>query len=127
SPHSSAITASLLEQHPEFEKVTVIRENLGKYLSADGFQQFYDETGICADSNFFSVFTYQFVEGANHKAFDVPFTVVLSKSMADKLFKGESALGKTVTLEKKYDLKVTGVFADLPHNSTLRPSYIVSF
>jgi putative ABC transport system permease protein len=127
SPHSSAITASLLEQHPEFEKVTVIRENLGKYLSADGFQQFYDETGICADSNFFSVFTYQFAEGVSHKAIDAPFTVVLSKSLADKFFKGESALGKTVTLEKKYDLKVTGVFADLPHNTTLRPSYIVSF
>jgi putative ABC transport system permease protein len=127
SPHSSAITASLLEQYPEIEKVTVLRENLGKHLSRDGFQQFYDETGICADTNFFSVFTYHFVEGANDKVIDTPFTIVLSKSMADKLFNGETALGRTVTLEKKYELKVMGVYADLPINSTLRPSYIVSF
>ena len=50
SPHSSAITCTLLEAYPEVEKATVIRENLGKFLSSDFQQQIYDETGICFSS-----------------------------------------------------------------------------
>lgn len=127
SPHSRPITASLLEKYPEFERVTVIRENSGKFLSADREHQFYDETGICADSNFFNVFTYHFIEGSPKSALTEPFTIVLSKKLADKLFKGEKAIGKSVTVEKKFDVKVTGVYVDLPLNSSVRPSYIISF
>lgn len=127
SPHSNALTASLLEVYPEVEKATVIRENLGKFISSDTQNQFYDETSICADTNFFSVFTYPFVQGSATNALNEPFSIVLSETMAQKLFGSELALGKTVSLEKKFDLNVTGVYRDLPMNSTLRPEYIVSF
>ncbi len=128
SPHSRAITAQLLEkQFPEFEKVSVIRENGGKFMSSNPDKQIFDEYGICADSCFFDVFTYQFLEGTSSGALSEPFTVVLSKTMAKKLFDGRNAIGQTVTLEKKFDLKVTGVYNDLPENSSLRPAYIVSF
>ena len=126
SPHSVPITAQLLEkQFPEFEKVSVIRDNEGKFLASVSDRQIYDEKGICADSCFFDVFTYHFLEGT--ATLNDPFTIVLSKTMANKLFPGVSALGETVTIEKKFDLKVTGVYADLPENSSMRPTYIVSF
>ncbi len=128
SPHTHAITASLLEkQFPDFEKITVIRYNGAKYLSSDPNRQILEENGICADSCLFDVFTYHFTEGEQASSLMEPFTVVLSKTMAEKLFSGEKALGKTVTIEKKFDVKVTGVYADLPENSSVRPSYIVSF
>lgn len=128
SPHSRAITAQLLEkQFPEFEKVSVTRENGGKFLASVADRQVYDEKGICADSCFFDVFTYQFQEGTQKGALVEPFTIILSKTLSEKLFPNESAIGKRVTLEKKFDLKVTGVYADLPENSTMRPTYIISF
>lgn len=128
SPHSRAITAQLLEkQFPEFEKVSVIRENGGKFLASVADHQVYDEKGICADSCFFDIFTYLFQEGTPKGALIEPFTIILSQAIAGKLFPNESAMGKTVTLEKKFDLKVTGVYADLPENSSLRPTYIISF
>jgi putative ABC transport system permease protein len=44
SPHSRAITAQLLEkQFPEFEKVSVIRENGGKFMSSNPDKQIFDE------------------------------------------------------------------------------------
>ena len=46
--------------------------------------------------------------------------------MAEKLFKEEMAIGQTVIYEKKLDFKVTGVYEDLPKNSTVRPAYILS-
>jgi len=128
SPHTRAITAQLLEkQFPEFEKVTVIRENRGEFLASDPERQVYEQHGICADSCYFSVFSYHFLEGDQRNALLEPFSIVLSKTMAGKLFPGESALEKTVMIEKKFDLKVTGVYADLAENTTVRPEYIVSF
>ncbi len=128
SPHSRAITAQLLEkQFPEFNKVTVIHENGGKFIAYDPNRQIFNNKGICADSCFFDVFTYKFLEGSQAGCLDEPFTVVLSKTMAERLFGDKHALGEAVTLEKKFALKVTGVYEDLPENSTQRPDYIVSF
>jgi putative ABC transport system permease protein len=128
SPHSRPITAQLLEnKFPEIEKITVIRENGGKFLSSVPEKQIFEEKGISADSCFFDIFTYKFLEGKQKGALDEPFTIVLSKTMADKLFKGKQAVGEVVSLEKKIPLKVTGVYEDLPENTSLRPEYIISF
>jgi putative ABC transport system permease protein len=128
SPHSRAITAQLIEkQFPEFERITVIRENGGKFLARTTDKQILEDKGIYADSCFFNVFTYKFLEGSQINAINDPFSVVLSKKMASKLFEGKKALGETVTIDKKTALKVTGVYEDLPENSSLRPEYIISF
>jgi len=128
SPHSRAITAQLLEkQFPEFKKISVIRENGGKFLAYNTDKQIYNNKGICADSCFFDIFTYRFLEGSQVGALNDPFNIVLSKTMADRLFGGKHAFGEIVTLEKKYALKVTGVYEDLPQNSSQRPDYIISF
>jgi putative ABC transport system permease protein len=128
SPHTRAITAQLLEkQFPEFEKVTVVHDNGGKFLATVPEKQIYEDKGIHADSCFFEVFTYNFIEGTQKDALTDPFSIVLSKTMADKLFDGKKALGETVIYEKKYALKVKGVYHDLPENNSIRPEYIISF
>lgn len=126
SPHTHAKTAFLLEKHPEFEKVTAIREEGGKFLSTNMENQVYDETGIVADHHFLDVFTYRFLEGEQQNSLAEPYSILLSRSMAEKLFKEEMAIGQTVIYEKKLDFKVTGVYEDLPKNSTVRPAYIIS-
>lgn len=128
SPHTRAVTAPLLEkQFPEFEKISVTQEIYGKFLSVTEDWQIYTRLGIFADSCYFDVFTYHFLEGNSARVLDDPFSVILSRTMADKLFPGEKALGKRISIDKKIDLKVVGVYADLPENTSLRPDYIVSF
>lgn len=128
SPHTRAATAQMLEkQFPEFEKITVIQESGDKFLSTTADRQVHSRFGLFADSCFFDVFTYHFMEGNPDTKMSEPFSVVLAKSMAEKLFPTESALGKTIAIEKKVDLKVVGVFADKPENSSLRPEFIISF
>jgi putative ABC transport system permease protein len=128
SPHSRAITAQLIEkQYPEIRKVTVIREIDRVFMAYDPARQVYNTKGIFADSCFFDVFTYKFIEGSQTGSLDEPFSIVLSKTMADRLFGGRRALGEAVVLEKKFALNVTGVYEDLPENSSQRPDYIVSF
>jgi putative ABC transport system permease protein len=127
SPHTHARTASLLEVHPEFEKVTVLREEGGKFLSTSLDNQVYEEAGIIADQNFPQVFTLKFVQGNSYQSLYEPFTMLLSKSLAKILFPEEEAVGKNVIYEKKLDFKVTGVYEDYPKNSSIRPAYIISF
>jgi putative ABC transport system permease protein len=128
SPHSRAITAQLIEkQFPGIRKVTVIREINRVFMAYDPSRQVYNTMGIFADSCFFDVFTYRFIEGSQTGSLDEPFSIVLSKTMAERLFGGKRALGEAVVLEKKFALNVTGVYEDLPENSSQRPEYIVSF
>lgn len=128
SPHMRPAVAEMIEgKIPEFEKITVIRENGGQFLFSDPDHQVYDDFGIHADSCFFDVFTYDFIAGNKKTALNDPHSVVLSETVAKNLFGDVSAIDKTVLLEKKYPLKVTGVYKDLPFNSSLRPSYIISF
>jgi len=128
SPHSRAITAQLIEkQYPEIRKASVTRELGGIFLSTDPLKQIYNEHGIFADSCYLDIFTYRFIEGSREDALAEPFSIILSKKMAERLFGDKRALGQAVVLEKKFAVNVTGVYDDLPENTTLRPDYIVSF
>lgn len=127
SPHTRAATAGMIENGiPELEKVTVIRED-ESFLYADQDHKVNGEKGIYADDNFFDVFTYQFIHGSKERALKEPFSILLSQSMAIRLFGKDDVLGKTVRLEKKHPLTVVGVYADLPFNSSVRPLYIIPF
>ncbi len=128
SPHSRPATARFIEdKFPEFEKVSVIRENGSAFLFAEAEHPVFSDKGIYADSCFFDVFTYQFMAGNPKTAMAEPYSVVLSESMSKNLFGEMPAHGKTVLLDKKYPLKVAGVYRDQPYNSSVRPSYIISF
>lgn len=127
SPHTHGITAKLIEAKcPEVEKTMVMEDLGGRYLSPDPSKQVYEKDGIVTEPSIFEIFTYHFIEGNSSNALKEPNSIVLSKTMADKLFPDGKALGKTVLIEKQTNLKVTGIYSDLPKNSQVRPTYIVS-
>ncbi len=79
--------------------------------------EFYEEDIYMADSTFFDVFTYKFIEGDMATALDGPNNIVLSKSLATKYFGDESALGKQFADDQDRNFTVTGVMEDVPTNS----------
>ncbi len=125
--YTPAITASLIEDFQGFERVTSVHFSNDKFLSANQIDQLKVDQGIYADANYFKVFTYHFIDNFNPKDFEQPFSVALSQTMANRLFGNENAVGKSITLDKQTQLKVVGVYADLPINSSIRPEYIISF
>jgi putative ABC transport system permease protein len=127
SPHTRGITSKLLDgKYPEIEKISLLREDRGSYISSRFAQAFWEEFGFGSDQAVFDIFTFEFISGSQNISLKEPFTMILSESMAGKLFPNELAVGKTVIIEKKYNLKVTGVYRDFPRNSSFRPSYMVS-
>ena len=72
----------------------------------------YEKDAFIVDSTYFDIFNYHFVNGSSKNALTEPYTVVLIKTTADKLFGNENPVDKVITIDDafgKHDFKVTGV------------------
>ncbi len=132
--HTWSVTAALSRKDlidlPEIEKIALIHDvgdnnKSGVFLSVDKKNQFLSRFGYYADQSVFDIFTFKFIEGDPNQALTKPYSIVLSKELSDKLFPGGNALGKQVYGENKVVFNVTGVFEDLPVNTTWRPVYLL--
>ena len=81
------------------------------------FANIREEDVIYADQEIFEIFDFEVIEGDLENALTEPNTMVITRRMAKKYFENESALGKTLTLNNRTDVKVTAVVEDLPQNS----------
>jgi len=97
---------------------------------SEGTESYYEPRGYMADPTFFSLFKYQFIEGkASKETLEAPNTVVLSRTLSQKLFGSNKALNRTLELgsgENLQTLKVVGVFEDRNYKSHLNPNYVLS-
>lgn len=84
------------------------------------------ENWYLVDSTVFDVFTVEFLQGSPETALEAPNSVTLSKSLADKIFKGENPIGKILETER-FSYEVKGVYKDLPITSHIRPDAMASF
>ena len=105
--------------------------NLMQYYLPDGSaRSFYEDKGFVADSGFFRLFKYDFVEGSPASAVSGPYSIVLSKDIADKLFGGAPALNKVIHLisafDGDHDYTVTGVFRPMNAPSHIDARFFVS-
>ena len=100
-------------------------------VSADddnaSINQFYEDKVFLADSNVFNLFDHIFYEGNPKTCLVGPNKVVLTKSIAEKYFGNEPALGKRLKFNNSNTREVTGVISDLPNNTHLKYDLLLSF
>lgn len=88
-----------------------VAQNLIKY----GENIFYESDGFIADSTLFDVFTYELTEGNPRKALTEANSVVISETLARKLFGNEPALDKSISISQgapEANYVITGVFKE---------------
>lgn len=101
--------------------------------SGNIINRFMEERGcVMVEPSFFKVFDFKgtdfkWIAGNPDKALDEPLSVVLTRSLAEKYFPGGNALGMTLKFEKQADCKVTGIIEDLPPNTDLPFTVLVSY
>jgi len=101
------------ESFPEIEKSVVIKSLNNPWLRYE--QNFFEIDDFCfADNSFLEVFSIPFISGNPKTALDAPYTIVLSESVAKKIFGDENPIGKQVNFKNETNLTVTGVIEDLP-------------
>lgn len=127
----SPLAAAIKKDFPEVLESTRIYRAPGvdKFLLKFENQSFFEKQGIFADSNFFEVLTYEFVEGNKTTALDQPFSIVLSDEISKKLFGENNPIGKTIQVNSSWgenDYQVTGVFDKEKYQSHLEGDFYIS-
>ncbi|UFH53063.1 ABC transporter permease [Spirosoma sp. KNUC1025] len=88
----------------------------GDYLLSLGNQKI-TKTGNFMEPDITEMLALTMLKGARSGLRD-PYSILLSESAAKSLFGEVDPLNKLINVDKKWDVKVTGVYADLPVNST---------
>ena len=82
------------------------------------------------DPEFLEIFTFPIILG-NKQSIEGQGDVLISSTMATKLFGKENPIGKTISIvndrNKEFSYTVSAVFADLPQNSSFRIDILTHF
>jgi putative ABC transport system permease protein len=119
------IAPALKNEIPEIiEAVRIYRYGTSNIDMAD--KRYTEIKSFYADSGFFDIFSFPLLTGNPKKILTGPFEVVLSASLAQRLFGNESPIGQTIKVNETAH-KIVGVAADAPANSSLKYEVILSF
>ncbi len=123
------LAAVLRTEITGIERITQVYAPFGgKKVLQVGKNQFY-QNGLYTDGVFLDVFSFPLIWGNRETALSGPSKIVLTESVAQKLFGGEEPIGKTVVwkgLRDPRDLMVTAVLEDIPASSHLKFDYLIS-
>ena len=79
-----------------------------------------------AQNSYFKIFSHQWIAGGTETSLDQANSMVLTETLAKKYFNTTNCLNETLNVNGD-DFIITGIIADLPHNTDLRFDAIVSF
>jgi putative ABC transport system permease protein len=117
--NDTRMAALVREKLPQFRHVTKVDQDWGDEVSVKSDHS--DPVSVKhirdADSSFFKVFPYQFIQGEALTALNEPNTIVLKQSIAMKLFGTDKVLGRQVKIltwhkDKGRLMKITGIVAE---------------
>ena len=127
----ASIGSAIQTEFPEVKssvRVFNFTGNNNFYLKV-GDAVYEDKKVLAVDSNFFQVFTGNFIAGDPATALKQPNAIVLSESAAERMFGSASqAIGKQVETDgdDNNSFHITGVVEDWPENSHFRFNILIS-
>ncbi len=126
-PLSPGILASTLKKDfPEVEEAVYFYKKRQAFI-ATGERKFYQKKVYYTQSGIFKIFDYDFILGNPKTALDKPYAIVLTETVAKKAFgSARLAINQIVDIGNRQKAKVTGVIRDLPQNTNIRFSALVS-
>jgi ABC-type antimicrobial peptide transport system permease subunit len=84
-------------------------------------------TGNMVDTGFLQMFSFPLIKGDPKTALNTGSSIVLTETLARKIFGNEEAMGKVLKLDNKDNFTVTGIAKDLPNNTRFKFEYLTSW
>ena len=82
--------------------------------------------GSIVSPDFFKMFSFQLNEGNPGTVLNAPNSIVISRSLAQKIFGQANPVGKPIKLNDQTELVVSGVYSDVPKTSSLQFDFLLS-
>ncbi|WP_436516020.1 ABC transporter permease [Ekhidna sp. To15] len=102
----NAMGTHLKEQYPFIENTVTIKDNFNPEVNHHG--NLLNFHGYYTDQSFLDIFSFKLVKGDQKTALKLPSSIVITEKVAQKLFRDEDPIGKTL-LTDYGALSVTGV------------------
>jgi len=119
------LAPALKRDYPEVEEyVRFIENGRTRFEHKDRF--FFEEKVYIVDSTACDVFTFDFLKGDSKTALVAPNSIALNQSVANRIFGKSDPIGEVLKTPSGREYKVTGVYADMPHNSHLIADAMIS-
>ncbi|MDX2445143.1 MAG: ABC transporter permease [Bacteroidales bacterium] len=113
------------EDYPEvLEYVRYI--DAGRTLFKTDETFFYEDDVYFVDSTVLDVFSWKLISGNPETALNEPNSIILTRSFSERYFGSDDPLGKSIETTGEDLYKVTGLMEDVPENSHLKFSALVS-
>jgi len=133
SPFQTAEMADALQENVPGIERTCLLKSTGVFLGLE--EELFNEHVGFVDSTFFEMFSCEFLAGDRHTPLDNPRSVVLTESVARKIFKDSllhlnDIIGETLGFpeEPPYNqYTITAVIADQPENTSFRWTVLVPY
>jgi putative ABC transport system permease protein len=119
------LASTLVAEYPEVEAAIRFRER-GSYLVKRNIDNIKEDNVIWTDKDFFKVFSIPVIAGNAETALAEPNTIAISEKIAEKYFPGENALGQTLILDNKMNMKITAIYKTLPQNTHFHFDILIS-
>ncbi|MBN2459971.1 MAG: ABC transporter permease [Candidatus Cloacimonetes bacterium] len=120
-----ALGPALLAEFPEIKAVCRF-DNMGQWLLRSGEQEYIPANSGITEEFFFDLFTFKWIAGDITTAFADPRSIILTETMADKIFGSGEALGQVLEIKILGNFTVTGIMQDT-HHSHLNFDFLVPF
>ena len=128
--HAFMISQIFRDEFPEIEDVTRFGK-IDNIVVSKGERVFNEDQVIFAEASLFNVFDYRLSEGNPVTALEDPFTVVLTRTAAQKYLGDGQGIGSTILVSggdrfDKHTFTVTGIIEDLPLNTSFPFDIVLS-
>ncbi|MEM6526006.1 MAG: ABC transporter permease [Bacteroidota bacterium] len=117
------LAPKLMQDFAEVEHATTLQRQSALISFND---KHYKERGLWADNQFFNVFPIPFITGNPTTALQGTESIVLTESLAQKIFNNTDPIGQQIIFRRNLTFTVTAVIEDLPETSSLKFSYLTN-
>jgi putative ABC transport system permease protein len=121
-----AIAPLLKNDFPQIDQAARISKCGSGVLVSNGDRAFHENQFAAADPALLSMLDFVWLQGNPATALAGPSSIVLTESIARKYFGDADPIGRTLTIENRTPLQVTGVIRDLPDNTHVRFDMLAS-
>jgi putative ABC transport system permease protein len=132
APTAPLLPEMMQQQLPEIETFTRVfpTHEITLYLpdSSSTPKKIKEEFGYFVDTSFFQMFDIQFIAGDPQSSLKEATGIVVSESLANRLFGANDPMGQIITIETyNRDYIITGIMKERPGNTHLKVNFVLSF